>query len=73
VNLLLRELQDDINDLRQFVNINSNNEIGQRVGRVMEFAELKLKEERERELRFIESIEKANKAYSTDGIVNLPN
>jgi hypothetical protein len=72
VNLLLRELQDDINDLRSFVNINSNNEIGQRVGRVMEFAESKLKEEREKELRMMESIEKANKPFVTENIVKLP-
>jgi hypothetical protein len=38
----------------------------------MEFAEEKLKEEREKELRMIESIEKTNKAFTTNGIVQLP-
>jgi hypothetical protein len=72
MNIILREIQDDINDLRSFVAININNDIGQRVKRVMEFAEEKLKEEREKELRMIESIEKTNKAFTTNGIVQLP-
>jgi len=71
VNLLLRELQEDIENLRRFAIINSNNDIGQQISRVLDFAEDKLKEERERELKMIESIERTNKAFVTSGIVQI--
>ena len=71
MNLLLRELQEDIENLRRFAIINSNNDIGQQISRVLDFAEDKLKEERERELKMIESIERTNKAFVTSGIVQI--
>ena len=59
MTLLLRELQEDIENLRRFAIINNSNDIGQQVSRVLDFAESKLKEEREKELKMIENIEKA--------------
>jgi hypothetical protein len=68
MKLELRELLQDIENLRRFAEPNRGNEIGQQLFRVLDFAMSKLNEEREKEKELMENLKKA---YQTDGVVKF--
>lgn len=71
MNIFFRELLDDIENLRNFAIINSGNEIGQRLNKLLDYASNCLTEEKRKEDKKKDEIEKANKAFRTEGIIKL--
>lgn len=56
MKLEIRELLNDIDNLRRFALINANNEIGQQLNRVLDYTSNKINEDREKEKKFIDRI-----------------
>lgn len=71
MELPLRELLEDIEELKKFALINDSNEIGQRLNRVLNYVCNHFEEKKNREKELMKRLEGKYKAYQTEGIVRF--